>query len=323
MPPLPLQVRVLRRWSEALDIDAFELVADGRVPLPPFEAGAHIDIEVAPGLVRQYSLCNDPRERHRYLIGVLRVPDSRGGSSAAHERLVAGASVRIGLPRNNFALAPHATRHLLLAGGIGLTPLLSMAHHLSAQGADFQLHAFVRSRARAAFVPVLQSEPLGRHSRLHVDDADDGVHFDFRACLQQQPDGTHAYVCGPAGFLQHMLDIARDLGWPSSRLHQESFSALTPAAKNDDPAFELELVRSGRIVVVPSGLTALQALRVAGIEIASSCEAGVCGTCLTRVLRGSPMHRDAYLTDDERAGGNAFLPCCSRAAEGTRLSIDL
>ena len=198
-----------------MDIDAFELVSDGPAPLPPFEPGAHIDIELAPALVRQYSLCNDPRERNRYLIGVLRVPDSRGGSVAAHERLVPGAAVCIGEPRNQFPLAPLAKRHLLLAGGIGVTPLLSMAHHLAATGTDFRLHCFARSRARAAFLATLQSEPLGRHTRLHVDDEADGARFDITTCLAQQPAGTHAYVCGPAGFMQHILTVAQEAGWPA------------------------------------------------------------------------------------------------------------
>jgi vanillate O-demethylase ferredoxin subunit len=317
-----LAARVARRWTEALDIDAFELEAHGPKPLAPFEAGAHIDVELAPGMIRQYSLCNDPAERHRYLIGVLRVRDSRGGSVAAHELLKPGVLVRISEPRNQFPLDARASHHLLLAGGIGVTPLLAMAHRLSSIGASFSLHYFARSRSRAAFLNRLLIEPLTHRAVLHFDEESERDRFDMRQCLMSQPAQTHAYVCGPAGFMRNIIALAAAAGWPATHVHHESFAQTIGFAGTQQSAFEIELARSGRVVAVEAGATALQALRAAGVSVDSSCESGVCGTCLTRVLRGTPMHFDTYLTEAERAAGNCFLPCCSRAPGGTRLTID-
>jgi vanillate O-demethylase ferredoxin subunit len=316
-----LQVRVARKAIEAEDIVTLELVAADGGALPPFSAGSHIDVHLPGGLVRQYSLCNDPRETQRYLIAVLREAASRGGSRAVHEQLREGDVLTIGAPRNHFALAHEARRHLLLAGGIGITPLLCMAERLAHLGADFTLHYATRSPARTAFRARIAAAPYAAQVHFHFDDGTTGQRLDLPAVLAQPQDGTHLYVCGPRGFMDAVLQTARAQGWPETRLHYEFFSADVAPAEGDS-AFEVQLASSGRIVQVPKDQSVTQALAAAGVEIMVSCEQGVCGTCLTRVLEGVPDHRDSYLTPEERAANDQFTPCCSRA-KTPRLVLDL
>ncbi|WP_085315405.1 PDR/VanB family oxidoreductase [Derxia lacustris] len=316
-----LTVRVARRRSEAADICSFELLPAAGASLPPFEAGAHIDVHLPNGLVRQYSLCNPPGETHRYLIGVLRDPASRGGSQALHELVAEGATLTIGAPRNHFPLAAGAARSLLLAGGIGVTPILAMAEALTQRGADFRMHYFGRSLERMAFRERIAAAPFAARVALHADDGPPEQRADLAELLAGPDAGTHLYVCGPRGFMDAVLGTARAAGWPEDRLHYEFFGAEV-AAQAGDRAFEVELARSGRVVTVPADRTVAQALGAAGIEVMLSCEQGVCGTCLTRVLAGEPDHRDLYLTDEEHAMNDQFTPCCSRA-RSARLVIDL
>ena len=316
-----LEVHVTGKTVEALGICSFELRAIDGGPLPAFEAGAHVDVYIAPGLTRQYSLCNDPHERHRYLIGVLRDPASRGGSNALHDTLHVGQTLTIGTPRNLFALAQSGTRHVLLGGGIGITPMLAMAHELHHRGADFELHYCFRSRDRAAFIPTLEQGAFARHLYLHDDNGAAGQKLDAPALLGTPTSGSHLYVCGPGGFMQHILDTARSAGWPEAQVHREFFAATaTDPATNT--AFEIELASSGRVLCVPPERTVFEVLDEAGVMIDSSCEQGVCGTCMTRVLAGIPDHRDQFLTPAEQAANDCFLPCCSRA-RSTRLVLDL
>jgi ferredoxin-NADP reductase len=209
-----LTVRVARKWQEARDICGFEFVADDGSPLPRFDAGAHIDVHLPGGLVRQYSLCNDPRHGNRYRIAVLRDADGRGGSRAIHDEVRQGDTLRIGMPRNQFPLARDASHHLLLAGGIGVTPMLSMAEQLSAAGESFDLHYCARSLERMAFVEQINTAAFRDRTRLHVDDGDAAQRFDLPAALDAAPAGTHLYVCGPRGFMDAVLDAARARGWP-------------------------------------------------------------------------------------------------------------
>ncbi|MCA3243010.1 MAG: oxidoreductase [Rubrivivax sp.] len=316
-----LSVRVTRKSREAEGICSFELVAtDGR-PLPAFSAGSHIDVQVPGGLVRQYSLCNDPGETHRYLIAVLDDPASRGGSRAMHERVHEGDTLAIGAPRNQFRLVPQARRHLLLAGGIGVTPLLCMAESLATEGAEFDLHYATRSLARTAFLGRIRHSRYAARAHLHVDDGDAAQRLDLPAVLAAPAAGTHVYVCGPQGFIDAVLAQARAQGWPEVQLHVEFFGAA-PVATAGDAAFEVELARSGRVITVPAQRSVAEALLDAGVEIAMSCEQGICGTCLTRVLSGIPEHRDSYLTPQEQAANDQFTPCCSRA-RSARLVLDL
>lgn len=315
-------VRVARKRIEAQDIASFELVAADGGSLPPFTAGAHIDVRVPGGPTRQYSLCNAPHETHRYLIAVQREAVSRGGSAGLHERVNEGDLLTISAPKNHFPLARQARTSLLLAGGIGITPLLAMAEDMAAHGADFQLHYCTRTRARTAFYERLQTSPFAARVHFHFDDGAPAQRLDVAALLARPQPGVHVYVCGPRGFMDAVLSTAHSYGWPPAQLHYEYFSAEPVAPSAADAAFEVQLARSGRVIAVPADRTVVQALAAAGIEIPTSCEQGICGTCLTRVLAGIPEHRDAYLTPEERAAGDRFLPCCSRA-KTPRLVLDL
>lgn len=314
---LTLQVRVARKAVEALDIVTLELEpAEANQRLPAFSAGSHIDVlltdSAGRSFTRQYSLCNDPAESHRYVIGVLRDPASRGGSRSVHEHVHEGDLLTISTPRNHFALATEARRHLLLAGGIGVTPLLCMAERLAHTGADFTLHYATRSAERTAFRARLQSAPYAGRVHLHHDDGPEAQKLDIAALLAQPEPGTHLYVCGPRGFMDAVLATARTLGWPEAQLHYEFFGAQV-AASDADGAFEVKLARSGRVIPVAKEQTVTQALSAAGIDVMVSCEQGVCGTCLTRVIEGVPEHKDSYLTPDEQAANDQFTPCCSRS----------
>jgi vanillate O-demethylase ferredoxin subunit len=319
--PSSLQVRVARKAVEALDICSFELVAaDGR-PLPAFSAGSHVDVQLPNGLTRQYSLCNDPAESHRYLIGVLRDAASRGGSVAMHDAVHEGDTLTISVPKNHFPLAHDAARHLLLAGGIGVTPILCMAERLAVAGAAFEMHYCTRSRARTAFLERIGRSAFAGRVHVHFDDGEAAQKLDLGSLLATPQPGTHLYVCGPRGFMDAVLGGARERGWPESRLHWEFFGA-DAAPCDADAAFEVMLASSGRVVVVPKDRSVVQALAQAGVEVQTSCEQGVCGTCLTRVLEGTPDHRDLYLTPEEQTAGDQFTPCCSRA-KSARLVLDL
>lgn len=321
-----LQVRVARKATEALDIVTLELVATDGSALPPFGAGAHVDVQLPgakPGEVvtRQYSLCNDPKETHRYLIGVLRDPASRGGSQAVHDRVKEGDVLQISTPKNHFPLAHDAKKSLLLGGGIGITPILCMAERLANTGAAFEMHYATRSPERMAFRERIAKSSFADKVAFHFDDGAAEQKLDLARLLVKPEAGTHLYVCGPKGFMDAVLNTARAQGWPEDQLHYEFFGA-TVEKSDSDASFEVKLASSGRIVMVPKDKTVTQALAEAGVEIMMSCEQGVCGTCLTRVLEGVPDHKDSYLTPEEQAANDQFLPCCSRA-KTPQLVLDL
>lgn len=316
-----LKVNVTRKTDEAEGICSFELRPTDGDTLPAFDAGAHIDIHITDGLVRQYSLCNDPRERHRYVIGVLNDPASRGGSRTMHEEIREGQVISIGAPRNLFALEPAASRHLLLAGGIGITPMLAMAHELLRRGAQFELHYCFRSNERAAFLAALADAPFADRVHLHDDSGTAQQKLDAGTLLMSPADGTHLYVCGPAGFMTHILESADAAGWRKGCVHREFFAAA-PVDHGQDMAFDVELARSGQVFRIPADRSVFEVLDEAGIAIETSCEQGVCGTCVTRVLAGTPEHRDQFLTAAEQAANDRFTPCCSRA-RSPRLVLDL
>lgn len=320
MNPETLRVRVARKSTEALDICSFELADIADRPLPAFAAGSHIDVHLAPGLVRQYSLCNDPSETDRYLIGVLLDPLSRGGSRAMHA-LDAGDELDISMPKNHFALLHQAQRSLLLAGGIGITPILCMAERLAKVSAEFEMHYCTRSRERTAFVERIERSSFAAQVGFHFDDGPQAQGFDIAARLAQPKDGEHLYVCGPKGFMDAVLSTARQQGWPEHQLHCEFFSTA-PANSADDASFDVQLASSGKVIRVSKDQTVVQALANAGVDVPTSCEQGVCGTCLTRVIEGEPDHKDLYLSPHEQAANDQFLPCCSRS-KSALLVIDL
>ncbi len=307
-----IKVRVRSKCVEASSICSFELVrTDGGV-LPGFSAGSHIDVHLPDGIIRQYSLCNEPSEQHRYVIAVLEDAASRGGSKAMHELVHEGSELVISTPRNHFQLAHPPQKSLLLAGGIGITPVLCMAERLSALGESFELHYGARSEAAMAFRERIAGSAFAQHAHFHFDDGAPAQKFDLGALLGNPGADTHLYVCGPKGFMDAVLNTARSAGWPEARLHYEFFSAAVTRS-DADGNFEVKLASSGKCITVHKDKTVVQALAAAGVDVLVSCEQGVCGTCLTRVLEGECDHRDMYLTEEEQAKNDQFTPCVSRA----------
>jgi vanillate O-demethylase ferredoxin subunit len=315
-----MRVVISRKESAATDICCFELHPAADDALPTFTAGAHIDVTLGPGLIRQYSLYNRPGETHRYAIGVLKDPQSRGGSVAMHD-LAEGQTIEISDPKNHFPLAAGAGHSVLLAGGIGITPILSMAEQLAAEQASFELHYCTRSPDRTAFKDRLTEQDLSPIARLYYDSDPPERRIDLPALLAGPAPDRHLYVCGPGGFIDAVLTAARAAGWAEANLHREYFSAATEV-DGTGSSFQVEIASSGAVIEVGADQTVVQALAAQGIDVLTSCEEGVCGTCLTGVLAGTPDHRDSYLTDQERAANDQFLPCCSRA-KSTRLRLDL
>lgn len=315
-----LTVKVLSKRQEAQDIASFELGREDGGPLPAFSAGSHVDVHVPGGLVRQYSLCNDAGETHRYRIAVLRDARTRGGSAGMHDTVKEGDLITISEPRNHFPLV-HAQRTVLLAGGIGITPLLCMAQRLHAIEAEFDLHYCTRSADRTAFRDEILASPFAGRVKFHFDDGDQKQKLDLLDALGKQDPGTHLYVCGPTGFIEHVTQTAQGLGWTAGQIHMEYFGAAPQDTTGDRP-FEVKLASNGKLVPVAADQTVVQALAAHGVEVLTSCEQGVCGTCITRVLDGECDHRDLYFTDEEKARHDQFTPCCSRAKSSV-LVLDL
>lgn len=311
----PMKLRLLRSYPVADGIMAFEFAHPLGLRLPPWTAGAHVDVFIRPGLLRQYSLCGDARDRRRYTIAVLRCEPSRGGSQAMHETLKTGSLVKIGMPRNQFALASQAGHSILVAGGIGITPILAMAEALAARGERFALHYACRSRAQAAF-----EKRMAHLGEVHVYCNDEGRTLDIGALLAGRHEGAHLYVCGPPGLTDAVLAEAARRGWPGECVHTERFSPADQLERGRP--FTLRLASTGRLVEVPAERSALAALADAGIVIPTSCGQGICGSCVTGVLEGEPDHRDHCLTPEARAANDCFTPCCSRA-HGAVLVLDL
>lgn len=315
-------VKIQKIRKLAPEILSYELVDPDNGQLSPFSAGAHIDVHVGEALIRQYSLCNRPGETHRYEIGVLKTSDSRGGSVGMHARRV-GEMLRISDPKNNFELVTHAKRSLLFAGGIGITPILSMAEHLSATSGEFELHYATRSQSVTPFLERIRQSGFANAVQFYHDDGPATEKLDAKEILGAPESGTEIYVCGPKGFMDWIFEVAHEAGWPDQQLHREYFGAVpSPDSLGEEIEFEVEIASTGAVVTVAPDQTILAALSGSGINIPSSCENGVCGTCLTRLKAGTPDHRDMYLSPDEQAKGDQFTPCCSRSMS-KRLVLDL
>lgn len=313
-------VSVLEVRQESEDIRSFRLGSDGLECLPEFTAGSHIDVEVPGGYLRQYSLLGDPLDRDSYWIAVKNEPASRGGSAAMNRDVKVGDRIRIGLPRNNFPLADTAEKHILLAGGIGITPMLSMMHALRRAGKAFHLYYFARSPAHAGFESLL-GEGFKAHTTPHHGRRPDEVGHILEEVIASAADGTHVYICGPAPFIEKARSLAA-AKLPANAIHTEFFVPGESAQAGDDDPFDVELARSGRIIEVGRDETLIEALRSQGVEIETSCEQGVCGTCVTDVLEGEPDHRDFFLMDDEKAANTKMCVCVSRS-KTKRLVLDL
>jgi ferredoxin-NADP reductase len=318
MQTLKAFVHTLRH--EADDTISVELRPVGGGDFPAFTPGAHIDLHLPNGLERSYSLCNSADERHRYVVGVLKDRASRGGSRCVHEQLRIAMPLEISAPRNNFPLQEAADHTVLVAGGIGITPLLAMARRLRDLGKSFELLYFARSRASAAFVDELKALEVPMH--LHFD-AEKGGPPDLKALLAARPPAAnlHLYACGPTPMLDAFEKFAAELGHENA--HVERFAAVEHKAADDARAtFTVELVRSKKTIVVTPDKSILDTVIDAGIAVDHSCCEGVCGSCETRVISGEPDHRDSILSPKERASNKVMMICVS-GCKSAALALDL
>ncbi|SDM24805.1 vanillate O-demethylase ferredoxin subunit [Oryzisolibacter propanilivorax] len=309
----------------AQDINALELVHPAGIDLPAFQAGAHIDIHLPDGYIRQYSLCNNPDERHRYQIAVLHERTGRGGSTRIHEKIQEGDTVEISEPRNHFILDEGADRYLLIAGGIGITPIKAMAERLHSIGANYTMYYCAQRPERAAFREKLSSGHFRDRVVFHYDEGSRENQLDLQSILKQHQPGTQLYFCGPHGLIKAINENAQH--WPKGTVHYELFGAptvsqgMTGAASVAAGSFSVQISSTGQIVEIPAHQSIVESLRSAGVECETSCEAGVCGTCQTRYLSGEVDHQDLILSEADRQ--DQILICCSRAKPGSMLVLDI
>lgn len=315
-----VRVNAIRR--EADGILSFEFVKPDGSDLPRFTAGAHIHVHLDGDISRQYSLCNDPAERHRYVVAVLREEEGRGGSKQMHDALNEGREIRISGPDNQFPLAQRGVNfHLLLAGGIGVTPMMAMIEELERRDQSYLMHYCTRSPDRTAFLDRLAPRIEKGTVVLHHDNGDPTRGLDVAATLAEHKIGMHLYACGPGGFLKA---VNASVGaWPPHTVHQEYFTAreMTEEEKAwDAKPFQVKIASSGDVIDVPAGRSIAEVLRDHGINIQTDCEEGYCGTCLTHYVEGDPVHRDTVLGDDDRE--DYVMVCCARA-KSDLLVLDL
>lgn len=320
-----LSVRVNRKYKAAKNIVCLELCALDGNDLPIYQPGAHIDVHLPGGLIRQFSLFGDPNKSSSYEIAVLLEPESRGGSVAVHDKVLIGDTLQISEPRNHFSLVD-ASKSIFFAGGIGITPILCMVRHLQSINADYTLHYSCRSQEKAAFLTELQPMVEQENVILHFDDQPN-TNFDFTAVLEsvKNKNDTHIYACGPSGFIEAIKTNTINSGFAADNFHFEHFSLAAedkPVIADDDFAFQVELASTGEIFDIPADESITSALDRQGVYIPVSCEEGICGTCLTGVVSGKPDHRDTYLTEEEHALNDQFTPCCSRSYD-KKIIIDL
>lgn len=320
---MTLKVRLDHINTEAIDIKSFRLMpVEPGCKLPLAQPGSHIDVHLPNGLIRQYSLCNGPAEGDFYQIAVKLEERSRGGSNAMHYDVCLGQELEISEPRNNFALVEEAKRHMLFAGGIGLTPLYAMARHLSVSSSAFDLHIFARSPDHIAFRQSIEALMPSPHRQFHTGLNPQQTEHALRAALDTAQSETHIYFCGPLPFMELVEKIAGEYDWPPHNLHREYFTAANDGIEDGAQEFDIAN-KAGDVVARVSGEeTIVEALQRVGIDIDISCEQGICGTCLTPVLAGKPDHRDQFLTDDEKAQNDQMCLCVSRALSD-RLTLDI
>lgn len=314
-----LCLRVTAAEEAAHNIRCFELRHPQGQPLPAFTAGAHIAVKTPSGATRQYSLCNDPSENERYRIAVKREGQGRGGSLSLVDGVQVGDSIEVGPPQNQFALDDRAKEVLLIAGGIGITPLMAMARQLEAESRRYKLLYLTRDAKSTAFLEELSQPPWASKVKIHHDGGDPARALDLWPWLEKPGSiaGLQLYCCGPTG----LMDAVRDMTghWPAQAVHFESF-AVDGRQQADDQSFEVQLNSSGQIMEVPADSSILQVLRNHGIAVPFSCESGTCGSCKTGLIQGEPDHRDLVLLDEEKS--HRIMVCVSRA-RGGRLVLDL
>jgi phthalate 4,5-dioxygenase reductase subunit len=314
--PAMMPLRVTRNDPIADGIYLIEFRDPTGAPLPEFSAGAHITIRVPNGLLRKYSLCNDPLERDRYQVAVKREANGRGGSCNLIDNVKAGDQLMVAPPVNDFGLPPRAQDFLFIAGGIGITPIMAMIREVKKQGKRFRLYYCTRSPETTAFAEELGAAEFAGSVVIHHDHGDPARSLDLKPILAERKNREHLYCCGPRPLMEavrHMTDH-----WSSAAVHFEAFSEADTHKLGDKP-FRVRLARSGKVLEVPATKTILEVLRENGLEVPSSCETGTCGTCRTKLLAGVADHRDLVLADHER--GDHIMICVSRA-RGDEITID-
>jgi ferredoxin-NADP reductase len=310
-----IDVRVAAIRYAARDTNIYEFAPLDGKPLPPYEPGAHIDLHLPNGLIRQYSLIRPEPDPASYAVTVKRDPASRGGSRCVHDELRVGRTLKISTPRNNFALVENASHVVLLAGGIGITPIWCMVQRLHKLSRSWKLYYACRSRADMAFLQPL--EAMG-HTHFHFDDENGDKVLDIKPIITEAPRESHLYCCGPTPMLKAFEAATAD--WPRAQIHVEYFTPKQEADKKG--GFVVELARSGQEFVIPEGKTILQVLLDAGVDVDYSCELGICGACEQRVISGTPEHHDAILTEEEQASNTKVMICCA-GCKSERLVLDL
>jgi ferredoxin-NADP reductase len=310
---------ITRAETSADGIVIYEFQPVSGEPLPPWQAGAHLDVVVAPEFLRQYSMSGDPADRSKYQIAVLREDEGRGGSKLMHRIFAEGRRVFISHPINHFPLDPAATKSILMGGGIGITPMIAMAHELHAKGADFELHYSGRSRETMSFMNEIMTFPWADQIHLHV--TGEGTRADFDQIMAGYRPGWHLYTCGGEGYMAHVMEAASRAGFPEDACHLEYFSVPeTPDYVNHD--FTLKLARSGKELRVPADQSATDVLNANGVTVDVKCSDGICGVCKCGVLSGEVEHRDFVLSKAQQETG--MILCQSRALKpGGTLEIDL
>ncbi len=306
-----MEVKVNSVKTEALGINSYELVPVSGGELPPFAAGAHVDLQLPGDMVRSYSLLNSQSERHRYVVGIARDAKSRGGSTYIHDSIHAGSIIKISQPKNNFPLAEDAPHSLFIAGGIGITPLWCMIQRLHDLGKSWELWYCIRTHEHAAFMKELQALGPDADKRVHFnfDHEPGGKILDLVPVVAAAPKGTHLYCCGPIPMLEAFENAAASR--PPEEVHVEYFSAKeAPVASG---GFTVVLAKSGQTLFVPDGKTILDAVLDLGIDTPYSCMEGTCGECQAEVLEGIPDHRDVFLTKQDHAENKKMMICCSGA----------
>lgn len=314
-----ITTRVTAVEQVAHNVHAYTLACDDQSVLPEFSAGAHIDLLLENGLIRQYSLCSDPARRHEYQVAVLLEEEGRGGSAWIHQHLQQDCEVQINAPRNHFELNENANNYLLIAGGIGITPIMLMAARLQQLEKPFTLHYLSRTPEQAAFAEQL-SQQLGEQIKCHYSYGDSSKRLDIEELFRAYSQATEVYTCGSEPLLQSILDAAE--GKSNISVIYERFSAAPVDESIVNGSFEIELANSGTVIEILPEQSILEVLRAEGHQIETMCEEGLCGSCEVGLLEGEADHRDSVLTADEQAEQSVLMVCCSRA-KSTRLKLDL
>ena len=310
-----IDVRVTAIRYAAHETHLYEFTRLDGKPLPAYQPGAHIDLHLPNGLIRQYSLTEAEPGPASYIVGIKRDPASRGGSRYIHDELRVGKTLKIGAPRNNFGLIENANHVILFAGGIGITPIWCMVQRLETLGRPWKLYYACRSRADMAFLQALEATA---RAQFHFDEESGGKFLDVASIVGEAPKDAHLYCCGPTPMLKAFETATTN--WPREQIHIEYFTPKQEAAKTG--GFTVELARSGKEFTIPEGKSILQVLLDAGVDVDYSCELGICGACEQRVISGIPEHRDAILTEEEQASNTKVMICCA-GCKSERLVLDL